>query len=79
MRAYVCGYFILSLLRKGSGLAPCTVVSTNPTSAAGDRRRGLTPRRPVIMRRNAITTNWTEILTALLIQGSIALLLLLSG
>jgi hypothetical protein len=31
------------------------------------------------MRRNAIATNWTEILTALLIQGSIAFLLLLVG
>jgi hypothetical protein len=31
------------------------------------------------MRRNAIATNWTEILAALLIQGLIAFLLLLAG
>ncbi len=31
------------------------------------------------MRRNAIATNWTEILTSLLIQGSMTFLLMLAG
>jgi hypothetical protein len=55
-------------------------VGITPASRrAGGRRHALTSRRPLIMRRNAIATNWTEILTALLIQVSMAFLLLLAG
>jgi hypothetical protein len=36
----------------------------------------LMQRRPIIMRRAYVETTWTEILTALIIQGSIILLLL---
>jgi hypothetical protein len=59
---------------------PLAPVGITPASRrAGGRRHALTSRRPLIMRRNAIATNWTEILTALLIQGSMAFLLLLAG
>jgi hypothetical protein len=35
-------------------------------------------RRPIVMRRARVETTWTDILIALLIQGSIVLLLLLA-
>jgi hypothetical protein len=49
------------------------------TGAASDRveTAALTSRKPLTMHRTDINTAWTELLTALLIQGLSALLLLL--
>jgi hypothetical protein len=55
------------------------VVTVPITIAASDRVDALTQRRPLTMHRAKGDTTWTEILTALLIQGIIVLLLLLAG
>jgi hypothetical protein len=52
----------------------------DPTIAAGASMRvnTLMQKRSIVMRRAHVDTTWTDILTALLIQGSIVLLLLLA-
>jgi hypothetical protein len=61
------------------GLTSDPVGTAYLTGAASDcaDTETLTSRKPLTMHRTDINTAWTELLTALLIQGLIALLLLL--